>query len=70
MRTSFGEQSIGCSESNALTQVISRHLLASLKMPDQANRMTYQAGTSSSHISQLQCTRWLALDRASEGEYT
>jgi hypothetical protein len=36
MRTSFGEQSIGCSESNALTQAISRHLLASLKMPDKA----------------------------------
>jgi hypothetical protein len=34
MRTSFGEQSIGCSESNVQTQVISRRLLAFLNVPD------------------------------------
>src|SRR5947209_9166052 len=33
-RTSFGEQSIGCCESNALTQAISGRLLAFLNMPD------------------------------------
>src|SRR6266702_7091486 len=31
MHTSFGEQSIGCCESNALTPAISRHLLESSK---------------------------------------
>src|SRR6266550_2859433 len=36
MHTSFGEQSIGCSESNALTPAISRHLLESSNMPDKA----------------------------------
>jgi hypothetical protein len=39
MRISFGEQSIGCSESNTLTQVIYRRLLASLKMPDKARML-------------------------------
>src|SRR3989442_333683 len=32
--------------------------------------ITFAACTSSSHITQLQCTRWLAPDRASEEEYT
>ena len=36
MHTSFGEQSIGCSESNALTPAISRHLLESSNIPDKA----------------------------------
>ncbi len=34
MHTSFGEQSIGCSASNALTPAISRYLLESSNMPD------------------------------------
>jgi hypothetical protein len=36
MRISFGERSIGCYESNAVTQAIWRRLLAFLKMRDRA----------------------------------
>src|SRR5947208_6846786 len=47
MHTSFGEQSIGCSESNALTPAISRHLLESSNMPDKAQLLKSLVSTFS-----------------------
>src|SRR5436190_21198421 len=43
MHTSFGEQSIGCCESNTLTPAISRHLLESSNMPEQKSTFSCAA---------------------------